>query len=156
MDEFEEGSAAEKPKLSQSISASFADMFQCGPSTVDYTTYESEVPGMVIPGDVDSVGDLTAISHEFKAKRKYSKKQEKKIPLPVALGGSGLCSNIRVVDDVEDIPFELTHSSSTLGASVLSLSKENYFSEYDDYSIRRPRSNEVGCNADSKESLDEC
>ena len=66
--------------------------------------------------------------------------RESRLPLPIAFGGSGLCSNIELVDDstmkYEGKVEHLNRENSK--------AKENYFSEYDDYSFRRPTSDGSG------------
>lgn len=131
-------------KRSPSMTESIREMFRCSASTVDdqATGYNAwAVPVMVIRKDEDSVGELTAIT--FKADPRTQKPKQKKLPLPIALGGSGMCSNMRLVDDGEFMEtldaLEPTETSSVLDGSVLTSSRENYFSDYDDYILTRPR-----------------
>jgi hypothetical protein len=141
-------------KRSPSMTESIREMFRCAASTVDdqATGYNAgAVPLMVIRKDEDSVGELTAIT--FKADPNPQNPKQKKLPLPIALGGSGMCSNMRLVDDGEFMEtldaLELTETSSVLDASVLTSSRENYFSDYDDYILTRPRT----CDSNNKERI---
>ena len=116
----------------RSMADSIAGMFRCGSSTVDDQSYMSKVPELVVPNDLDSLGDLTLTTYE----RKCRLPKQKKSPLPVALGGSGLCSNLHLVEDSSQV----MHSGSG-PSSRENRVKDDYFSDYnDDYSFLKPRS----------------
>ena len=78
---------------------------------------DESVPIVVIPSDLDSLGDLTPTTLE-----QESCKPD--VPLPVALGGSGLCVNLNLVSDKEVV---LKEKRAAEGDKVT----ETYFSEYE-------------------------
>ena len=78
---------------------------------------DESVPIVVIPSDLDSLGELTPTTLE-----QESCKPD--VPLPVALGGSGLCVNLNLVSDKEVV---LKEKRAAEGDKVT----ETYFSEYE-------------------------
>jgi hypothetical protein len=120
---------------------------------VNYHVYQTEVPPIIFPDDDASVGELTANTHEMNIAseteilKRYHKSFRKKevgecnqpggrllIHVPIAFGGDGICPNAT---------FESTSSPVNVadsGAAANLRSNENYFVEYDDYSIVAPLS----------------
>lgn len=135
-------SASSKRPVSLNMSDRFVQMFRCGHTddsrSDDVMPYkETGVPGLVIPGDASSVGDLTAISHELRIDKKRTVSTGSK-RYPVACGGNGVCSSTDLVDDdaVALRGFEIQHFSTS--AVAKRPAKENYFSEYNETSFVGP------------------
>jgi hypothetical protein len=95
--------------------------------------------------------DLTAITaQEFKLPPKIMQKPiSSRFPIPVIFGGSGLCSNTHLVDDGDDTvrgmllksrENAIISGSNSLETEVTPPIRENYYEDYDHYSIGRPQS----------------
>lgn len=143
-----------KPKRASSVADSIAAIFQCtSRSTVDdlesnfspLASSPLEIPGSLeIPNELESVGDLTAITLQDLRSHMVMKRKsaQSEIPIPIALGGNGMCSNMHLVDDAElvgTVDSVTGRSNESLSQPVL---KDNYFEDYDNYSFERPRSQE--------------
>jgi hypothetical protein len=124
---------------------------------VKYHVYQTEVPPIIFPDDDASVGDLTANTHEMNIAseteilNRYHKKIHKKelrernqsaglllIPVPIAFGGDGICP--AATFESTSSPVIKSGKGGESGAKANVPSNENYFVEYDDYSIVAPLS----------------
>ena len=130
------------------LAQSFSKVFHCrtsqSPVLEIETKYEpntEDIPPLIIPSiDSASVGDLTAPSLDVRQgseaqmlgefRRKFHEQEARRrgrsLPLPIAFGGSGVCSDVGKVDSPPRKPFRDRAA------------KENYFEEYDDYSNMSP------------------
>lgn len=125
-------------------------------AAVKYEPYQAEVPPLIIPDEDASVGDLTANTHEmniaseaeileryrkkFHAQSKTTRKQSRSmlIPVPIAFGGTGMCPGVSVPSASSPIRVTSGCSNSLLEAGVVTRN-ENYFAEYDEFSLAPPR-----------------
>lgn len=118
---------------------------------------QADVPPVICPADDASVGDLTANTHEMniasetKILERYQKKfQEQEIrerenagstrlmiPVPIAFGGDGICLGSTHVASTSG-PTRVTSGGSNSMIESKTRTNENYFAEYDDYSIAAP------------------
>jgi hypothetical protein len=152
--------------LRPSMSQHFAELFTCRTSSttldevVKYEPFVSDVPPVILHNDDfdnASLGDLTANTHEKninarivrvdhsnnnnksnKAGRKKRSANSSLVPLPVAFGGDGLCLGAGAAEHAvisTPIAFDDRERNSILS---LNPSFENYFADYDDYSILSP------------------
>ena len=145
--DFELDQAAESGTLKSNssnptISQRLVDMFRCESSSRvndDIQLYKVGVPTMIIPNDLDSIGDLTANSLERKRIPNRVKKPSNVVKaalLPVAFGGNG-CSGVELVEKLEKKGEYVNGTKLSSRASVSPKAPdENYFHEYDDYSFR--------------------
>jgi hypothetical protein len=122
---------------------------------VTYEPYEHEYPQVIMPGDDTSVGELTANTHElniaseakilehykqkFHAEAKKTKSPSRvAIPVPVAFGGDGMCGGVSVKVTSSPIRVASGGSNSLMDFQRQRPKNENYFAEYDDFSLLPP------------------
>lgn len=138
-----------------SVTESIVNAFRCtGKSTVDENicTYrsgskKSGVPSnLAIPRDSTNIeDDMTALTvQEFR----LGKGRRENCPLPIALGGSGMCTNMHL-DTHSQHNHEMKRNETKMkrgspsSSSKRSLRNErDYFEEYDNVSLERPRTQE--------------
>ena len=111
-----------------------------------------DVPPVICSDDGASVGDLTANTHEINIAsernileryRKKFQEQEKAgssrlmISVPIAFGGDGMCLGSTAIGSASS-PIRVTSAGSNSIIDVKNRTNENYFEEYDDYSIAAP------------------
>lgn len=149
--------------LRPSMSQHFQELFTCRTSSatledvVQYEPFVSDVPPVILHNDdtdTCSLGDLTANTHEKNINARHvdnsifqsntSSRSAKKPTgsisslslVPVAFGGDGLCLGAAESATISSpIPFDSRECNSLLS---LNPSFENYFADYDDYSILSP------------------
>jgi hypothetical protein len=144
------------------VAKTFTDFFGfkrevASTTPVKYEPYQQEVPPVVIPDEEASVGELTAntfeanIASEAQILERYRKKFNKqaaqakrgRMPhrmtgIPVAFGGDGMCPGMTV--QVASSPIRVTSGGSNSLIEGAVKQRENYFAEYDDFSILSPAS----------------
>jgi hypothetical protein len=153
------------PKNPSPLGKSFSDFFGFTHTQGDREppakseSLQADVPPVICPADDASVGDLTANTHEMniasetKLLELYQKKfQEQElrqrdnagstrlmIPVPIAFGGDGMCLGSTHVGSTSG-PIRVTSGGSNSMIDNKARTNENYFAEYDDYSIAAPSS----------------
>jgi hypothetical protein len=119
---------------------------------------QRKVPPVIVPSDETSVGDLTANSHEMRiamenhpalgsmnhsrmgGSRSNSIASRLKLSVPVAFGGNGMCfSEPQLSKSLAPVGRANGDNLDTSAIVIEEQLEENYFAEYDEYSIGAPR-----------------
>lgn len=123
-----------------------------------YEISRPDVPPVICPDDGASVGDLTANTHEMniasemnileRYRKKFHEQEVRErdgkagsgrvlMSVPIAFGGAGMCLGSTTIGSASS-PIRVTSAASNSIVESKNRANENYFQEYDDYSIAAP------------------